>query len=587
MTFYLTFRVIRQRYLFPTSIGLIMAVLSFASTLHGDEASQVIALNQVGYLSAQPKRFTAPLTPDGTPFVVREKNAADPLFEGRITNNIGDFSAFTPSNSATHYVIEMRSDGSTEPTISDPFLVSDNLWLDQFWKPATDFMIDCRAVTGTHASSYGGGAWRDSAYYSFEGPSLLLMLKANPERTVALARQINWAADKARVLDQNFVFDDGCPGSEGVLEATRRYYTELEPPATDAPDLVKLLHWGYGFLLMKPESKDPSGDPLPLQIHSQHVEQFAWLLDSWPQLAPWLPESFRKRCHDFAFAHWESSGLFKVDPNWDPAKYDDPLPPEKPLEAAYLHPYKGRHAPGNSIAPNLKMYGLALREGRSEAPRFLTAAQTQTQWLVDNIDWNDPRATKGHRMSEFRTITGLVWFLQNYPDEAPPALRGKITEWARFAVARSSNLWDFRRYDLENHWSIPRINEPGNLLGFTAAALAASWVIQEPELRSRLREIAFAQYDAFFGRNPVGAVGVSYPKDSFPEIERPWPIGFKFDQCARLETTRGSISSSAGTKFYPYQPNASFRYSEGWVNFNTAWNVALAYVHFDLSGKFP
>lgn len=191
-------------------------------------------------------------------------------------------------------------------------------------------------------------------------------------------------------------------------------------------------------------------------------------------------------------------------------------------------------------------------------------------------------------MSEFRTIIGLVWFLERHPDEAPAGLKEKITAWARVAVARSANLWDFRRYDLQEHWSIPLLNEPGNLLGFTAAALAASWVIDDPVLRARLRELAFAQTDAVFGRNPLRVAGVSFPAQGFPDVERGWPIRYQDNVCARLETTRGSISASCGTEFYPYQPESRrFRHSEGWVNYNAAWNVALAYVKLDQNRRNP
>jgi hypothetical protein len=565
------------------------AVLSLgvASAFAAPAPVPVVALNQVGFLTAQPKRFTAPLSPDGTVFTVRRADHPAPLFTGKIAGHLGDFTAFQPKDSAAHYVVALAAAGEQPAVTSDPFLISGRLWLEQFWPVATDFMIDCRAITGTHPSAYGGGAWRDSTYYAFEAPSLLLLLEADPARVAALPRQIDWAADQARVLAADFPFDPKNPESDGTLEAARRYYTEFAPPAAAAPDIVKLIHWAYGYILQRPASKDPSGDPLPKKIHSQHVEQFAYLLRAWPQVAQWLPDEFRVRCRDFAFANWESSGLLAIDPNWEPSTYDDPLPPDKPLSAAYLRPYKGRHPPGHSIAPNLMMHELALREGRADAPRYLAAAVAQTEWLIQRLEWSDPRATKGHRMSEFRTMIGLVWFLQHHPARAPAGLREKIAAWARVAVERSANLWDFRRYDLATHWSIPRINEPGNLLGFTAAALAASWVIEEPALRSRLREIAFAQTDAFFGRNPYGLVGLSYPKNSFPEVERAWPVHYKADVCARLETTRGSISTSAGTEAYPYNPSAEFRYNEGWVNYNATWNVALAYVEFDRTARRP
>ena len=61
------------------------------------------------------------------------------------------------------------------------------------------------------------------------------------------------------------------------------------------------------------------------------------------------------------------------------------------------------------------MYEVAKREGRKDAQKYMNAAINQTQWIVKNTDWNDPRTTKGHRLSEHRTIPNLVWFLKNIP----------------------------------------------------------------------------------------------------------------------------------------------------------------------------
>jgi hypothetical protein len=36
---------------------------------------------------------------------------------------------------------------------------------------------------------------------------------------------------------------------------------------------------------------------------------------------------------------------------------------------------------------------------------------------------------------------------------------------------------------------------------------------------------------------------------------------------------------------YPFNPTAEFRHPEGWVNYNAAWNVALAYVRWDELGE--
>ena len=94
---------------------------------------------------------------------------------------------------------------------------------------------------------------------------------------------------------------------------------------------------------------------------------------------------------------------------WQPKTYLSvaALAGDNPTDG-FLHPYKGRHAPGHSIEPNLLMHAVALREQRPDAPDYLAAAQTQARWIVEQLDWNDPRTTKGHRMSEHKTITGLV-----------------------------------------------------------------------------------------------------------------------------------------------------------------------------------
>ncbi|MBM3855117.1 MAG: hypothetical protein FJ399_18510, partial [Verrucomicrobia bacterium] len=78
----------------------------------------VVALNQVGFLTTQPKRFTAPLSPDGTTFTVRRANGAAPLYSGKISGHIGDFSAFQPPDSAEHYVVALAATGDQPAVMS-------------------------------------------------------------------------------------------------------------------------------------------------------------------------------------------------------------------------------------------------------------------------------------------------------------------------------------------------------------------------------------------------------------------------------------------------------------------------------------
>jgi len=540
-----------------------------------------IAVNQVGYEPGWPMRFTAPLSPDGSRFEVRPAKGTAALFRGTIQKGVGDFSAFRPPAGSGDFVIAV-SGGSLKPGVSDPFLIAPNLFRAKFWQPAVDFLIDVRSVVGTHPSAFGGCPWRDGTYYDFVVPSLVLFNQADPAVVATMPRQIDWEADKAKVMDPAFKFDAKNPCSDGVMEAVRKYYTEIEPPKADAPDVSKLIHWGLGYYLVNPATKDPSSDPDGRRIHSQTLEQFAYLLAYWPAFEKWLPKSFYEKCRDFAFANWEKSGCLGIDKWWAADTYMLPEQlGDKSQWGGKMHPFKGRHAPGHSIVPNLLMHEVAKREGRPDAGIYLKAAVAQADWVIKNVDWNDPRTTKGQRMSEHRTIPNLVWLLQRYPNDAPPGLREKITEWAKVAVARSDNFWDFRRYDLDKHWTIPTLNETGNLAGFPACALSASWVVQDKALKQRLREIGIAHLDNLFGRNPRLAAAPHHPEMGFPDVERGWPVGHKNNTCARLELCRGSLSSSPGTEMYPFNPEGEFRHREGWVNYGAAWCVTLSYLAFD------
>ena len=70
----------------------------------------------------------------------------------------------------------------------------------------------------------------------------------------------------------------------------------------------------------------------------------------------------------------------------------------------------------------------------------------------------------------------------------------------------------------------------------------------------------------------------------FPEIERGWPLGHGLNNCARLETCRGSISSGPGSEMFPFNPEGAYRHAEGWVNYGASWCLSLAYLQFDAKG---
>ena len=546
-----------------------------------DRNTHQIAVNQVGYVPSMSKRFTAPLTDDGVVFTIRHSDDAKELFRGEINNKIGDFTEFRPEDSEKHYVIEVKG-GDLKANTSDPFLIRENLYDEQFWQPAVDFFIDSRAAIGTHNSAFGGCPWRDGTYYDAIIPSLVLFYLADKQRIDGMPRQMDWKADKAAAEAPGFKLVKA-PHSDKGIKNTRGYF-KLDPPKENAPDVVKLIHWGAGYYLVNPVTADPSGDPEKWKIHPQTVEQVSYVVWAWPHLKQWLPQSFYEQCLEFCLENWKPS--LEVSKWWHPNTYTDIYEDyKKSTWGGMMHPYKGRHAPGHSIVPNLLMYEVAKRDGLGIPQQYMNAAIKQTEFIIETLDWNEPRTTKGHRMSEHRTIPNLVWFLQHYPEKAPMGLKKKITDWAKVAVSRSDNMWDFRRFDLENEWTIPKLNDVGNTLGLPAITLAASWVVDDAELKKRLRVLALSAVDHVYGRNPRLAAAPDLEEKGFPEVERGWPKSHKMNACARLELCRGSISSLPGTEMYPFNPEGKFRHPEGWVNYGATWCISLSYFKFDRNGK--
>ena len=544
-----------------------------------------VSVSQLGYDDGAPKRFTVPnAAGDGVMFTVRPAAGGEPVFRGMVKDGVGDFSEWKAGNATRDFVIQVEG-GGLEPGKSWPFAVGPGLIEKSLLQPAVDFMIDARSGVGTHASAYGGAAWRDSSYYTHDLASLVTLYLAFPEEIAKQPRQIDWQADKAKVMAPDFTMTKE-RNDEGALEAMRSYYGRFDPPAADAPDVVKLIHWGLGMTIVKPRQDDPSGDPLGGRIHSQSVEQVAYVLALRPRLEEWIPASVFQAARKFVDEQWKACGLLGIPPTWDPAGYRAENDPDVlALKSWTLHPYKGRHAPGHSILPNLLMHEVSRRDDATPSPDYLKAALAQAEYVIAKIDWNDPRTTKGQRMSEHKTITGLVWLLQNYPQQAPAGLKGKLEQWAEVAISRSANPWDFRRYDLGDHWAIPLMNEPGSLAGFPACALSVSWVVDDAAKKQRLREISFGALDCLFGRNPINRASPFHPEKGWGGmLEKGWPAGFPDNKTARLELCRGSLSSSPGSEMYPFNPYGKLRGLEGWTAFNTAFNVGLSYVRMDGGG---
>lgn len=506
---------------------------NFVRPIEGEDIP-VIYVNQSGYNLNRPKSFTAPTLENGVAFVVRKKDDAKPLYEGVVKSKRGDFTAFNPVSDA-EYVVEAGGHSSF------PFRIGP-YWLERVtYQNAIDFMIGSRHHLGTFRDPIGNSiGWRDDCHFAYELNTLVAQYLSNPAAYERMPSKIRYE-----------------------VSAEKKYWGALDPYDPKAPDIVKLIHWGADVIVTAGRTQE------------QLKEQLAYFLYAWPWLKEWLPEQNYRVVQEFAFKHW---GDEKADVKYGWDKVD-----EHNLFAlkTVLGTTKGENPPGHSIQPNLLMSEVAKREGREDAAKYFEAARAQTQWLIENLDWEDPQTTKGQRMSEHVTMTGLSHFARVYPDQAPAGLREKIADWARVMIRRSNNMWDFRKLTNASDWvpfgSEPTMwNEPGNVAGFPAAALAAAEVLDHPQLKHRLTELASAHMDNVFGRNPTGR-HFSYDAPKQVEgVEIGWYSKYGTG-VGMLADVRFVLEASPKREHYPYNPAAgNIGWSEGWVNHNTAFNASLA-----------
>ncbi|MEU5100757.1 hypothetical protein AB0H07_00470 [Streptomyces sp. NPDC021354] len=532
--------------------GTAAAVTDSASAraVAGDPtAAQPVLLNQSGFNLGESKRFTAPRAEDGATFTITDTSGRV-RYRGKVKGSIGDFTKFNPRDTGD-FVVTVTGAAGTGASV--PFGIG-AYWIDRVsYRRAIEFMAGSRCYFGDYtrktadpaSDEYGardcmkGVTWRDSAHYSREIQTLVGMYLANP----SAFDQIHVDAD-----------DKGLPVT--LPEGT--------------PGIVRLIYWGVELLL-----QEKVNDP-------QLKEQLAAFIYAYPQLEKYIPASVYQRARDHLFDSWG-------DPARDRYYWQAFTPHTGDLFQVYTQvgTGKGELAPGHSVWPNLMMYEVAKREGRDDAGRYLHAARSQADWLINNLDVKDPRVSKGQRQSEYVLITGLVQFAETYPDKAPHGIEEFVRDWARIAVDRSDNLWDFRRYS-DDRWTIPAFNgggaddpnEVGNVAGFSAPALAAARLLGNDPLAGRLREIATAQVDNIFGRNPTGR-HASYDAPSktvgFEGVEHGWFSEY-YGGAGLLENVPGVLDGSPKNGHYPFNPEqGNIGHTEGWVAFNTAWNESLAW----------
>ncbi len=497
-----------------------------------------VFLNQSGFNAGAPKRFTAPLAADGAAFFIRPAAGGETVFTGKIQGGIGDLTGFEPASGADYVVA--TEDGA----VSAPFRVGP-WWLERIsYQRAVDFMIDSRHHVGNDrrpcVGSYG---WRDDHHFGWQLHTLVPQWLSNPSAYARMPRQIVYEAP-----------------------TEPRRWGALQPPAASAPDLVKLIHWGADVIVTQNLT------------HEFLKSQLAYFLYAWPSLAEYLPAQNYEVVRDFAFSKWTEASADRRYP------YDESAEHDLLALKTKVGNTKGAYPPGFSVQPNLLLHEVAKREGRADADRYLAAAVRQTEWMIANLDWNDPLTTKGQRISEFVTVTGLAHLLAEYPEHAPAGLARKLQDWVAVVIRRSDNLWDFRKLgDAPDQWTPmgekPQMwNEVGNVVGLPASLFAVLPFVSDPAVSARLGQIAWAHFDAMFGRNPTGRhFSYDAPRE-IEGVEFGW-YGFHVGGIGRLEKARFVLDGSPKNRHFPFHPEVGdIGWTEGWIQHNTPFNLSLAYL---------
>ena len=513
-----------------------------------------IYLNQSGFNLNESKRFTAPTSAANASFKITKKGSTASLHTGTLSaKKVGDFSGFNPSDDVgTQYVVRIGNDLK-----SFPFGIG-HYWNERIsYENAVQFMLDSRCYVGTDNSCFSAYGWRDGHQFSFEMHGLAALYLSNPSVHTRLPfRSSLYKTQSADGIDH---------GTAG-----------FGAPTSDAPDVVKMMHWAANRYL-----REKANHPLL-------KGQLAVFLHSYPDISDYVSKSDYEKIRDYVIETWTGTAYDRINyygsttyitGTWDGNMLG--------TYSAYGNE-KGSFPPGHSILPNLLMYEVALRDGLSNPSQYFDAAKNNANWVVDSLPWNGS-TTKGQRMSEHITMEGLAFFQRFYPYDAdnvdtsaPSGLLNKIIAWADRIVSLSDNQWDFRKYS-DSKWIGHNYNEPGNIAGLPAAIYAALQVLPDQsqsdrDRNARLREIAVAHFDNIFGRNPDGRHHSFEGDNEFEGVEIGW---YKTHAGAgKLIGVVGMLEGSSKEENYPYSPG-DHGHTEGWVAFNSAWNASLAYAAHD------
>jgi hypothetical protein len=178
-----------------------------------------------------------------------------------------------------------------------------------------------------------------------------------------------------------------------------------------------------------------------------------------------------------------------------------------------------------------------------------------------------------------------------YPSHCPTNTYQKIADIADLLITRSDNLWDYTQYQTAGEsneitstvWNNTEsqtsglANNPG-YVGMMGVYFSLARVITNTSKKARLKELAVSHMAHGFGRNPLGRCFDYKATEDFDGAKLGW-VSRLTGGYGHLDNVTAVLDGSPKEGSYPYDPTASTGYTEGWVAFNSAWNMALAYLN--------
>lgn len=495
-------------------------------------------INQCGYDVDKSKRATFTNGVRGCTFYLKDSTTDEVVFTGIIYNQIADFTKFT---TVGEYYLECRG------VKSYSFKIAENRILDVSLSNALKFMEMSRQDAFDVGGNTGYG-WRDSHQFSFELNSLVIMYMSNPS------------------------YYNNLP--KNVYKVNECEYTELQNQ--NEPNIIWLIKFGVTRYYKWATEKN-------IQLHALIKGQLAYFLYIYPYITDYITREFYEQIRDFTISQWSINSCNKT---W----YDIGSNYHNLFSTQSLvGGIKGCLPPGYAIVPNLMMYEVLKRDGIDGYQNYLDSAINNLVWLL-SLDLTDSKYTKGQRMNEYIVIHNLTYAYEMYPSLCPSNTYQTILNIAKTFISRSNNIWDYRQYrtknDLTNNTSSLWVNEettgglcnqPGNVAGFLGVCLMLARVINDNIISNKLKQIGIAHIDHVYGRNPLGRHFCYAATNEFDGAKLGWVKRYQ-GGFGNLGYCVGVLDGSPKETNYPYNPNGDTGYTEGWVAFNTPWNMSLAYL---------